>query len=36
MELPAAELPRSLEDLYLELAEPPAAEELEWLAFKQS
>jgi ABC-2 type transport system ATP-binding protein len=29
---PAAELPRSLEDLYLELAEPPASEELEWLA----
>ena len=28
---PAAELPRSLEDLYLELAEPPASEELEWL-----
>jgi ABC-2 type transport system ATP-binding protein len=29
---PAAALPRSLEDLYLDLAEPPAAEELEWLA----
>jgi ABC-2 type transport system ATP-binding protein len=28
----AAELPRSLEDLYLELAEPPVLEELEWLA----
>jgi ABC-2 type transport system ATP-binding protein len=28
---PAAELPRSLEDLYLDLAEPPASEELEWL-----
>jgi ABC-2 type transport system ATP-binding protein len=28
----AAELPRSLEDLYLELAEPPASEELDWLA----
>jgi ABC-2 type transport system ATP-binding protein len=27
----AAELPRALEDLYLELAEPPVAEELEWL-----
>jgi len=31
---PAAELPRSLEDLYLELAEPPASEELEWLGFQ--
>ncbi len=29
---PAAALPRALEDLYLDLAEPPAAEELEWLA----
>lgn len=29
---PAAELPRSLEDLYLELAEPPVSEQLEWLA----
>lgn len=28
---PAADLPRSLEDLYLELAEPPASEELDWL-----
>jgi ABC-2 type transport system ATP-binding protein len=28
---PAAELPRSLEDLYLDLAEPPAPEDLEWL-----
>ncbi len=27
----AAELPRSLEDLYLELAEPPLSEQLEWL-----
>jgi ABC-2 type transport system ATP-binding protein len=27
----AAELPRSLEDLYLELAEPPVSEELGWL-----
>jgi ABC-2 type transport system ATP-binding protein len=33
---PAAELPRSLEDLYLELAEPPASEELEWLEYKPS
>jgi ABC-2 type transport system ATP-binding protein len=32
----AAELPRSLEDLYLELAEPPVLEELEWLASGQS
>jgi len=32
----AAELPRSLEDLYLELAEPPASEDLEWLASGQS
>ena len=32
----AAELPRSLEDLYLELAEPPVSEELEWLASGQS
>ena len=29
---PAAELPRSLEELYLELAEPPASEELSWLS----
>ena len=28
----AAELPRSLEDLYLDLAEPPVSEQLEWLA----
>lgn len=27
----AAELPRSLEELYLDLAEPPASEELNWL-----
>ncbi len=27
----AAELPRALEDLYLELAEPPVSEELGWL-----
>jgi ABC-2 type transport system ATP-binding protein len=33
---PAAELPRALEDLYLELAEPPASEELEWLAYRPS
>ena len=33
---PAAELPRALEDLYLELAEPPASEQLEWLASGQS
>ncbi len=33
---PAAELPRPLEDLYLELAEPPAPEDLEWLASGQS
>jgi ABC-2 type transport system ATP-binding protein len=32
----AAEMPRSLEDLYLELAEPPVLEELEWLASGQS
>jgi ABC-2 type transport system ATP-binding protein len=32
----AAELPGSLEDLYLELAEPPVSEELEWLASGQS
>ena len=32
----AAELPRSLEDLYLELAEPPLSEQLEWLASAQS
>jgi len=29
----AEELPRSLEDLYLELAEPPISEQLEWLGF---
>jgi ABC-2 type transport system ATP-binding protein len=28
----AVELPRSLEDLYLELAEPPVSEPLDWLA----
>lgn len=33
---PAAGLPGSLEDLYLELAEPPASEQLEWLASGQS
>jgi ABC-2 type transport system ATP-binding protein len=33
---PAAALPRSLEDLYLELAEPPVSEQLEWLASGQS
>jgi ABC-2 type transport system ATP-binding protein len=33
---PAAGLPRPLEDLYLELAEPPASEQLEWLASGQS
>jgi ABC-2 type transport system ATP-binding protein len=33
---PAAELPHALEDLYLELAEPPAAEQLEWLASGRS
>jgi ABC-2 type transport system ATP-binding protein len=33
---PASELPRALEDLYLELAEPPASEQLEWLASAQS
>ena len=33
---PAAELPRSLEDLYLELAEPPTSEQLEWLASERS
>jgi len=32
----AAGLPRPLEDLYLELAEPPASEQLEWLASGQS
>jgi ABC-2 type transport system ATP-binding protein len=32
----AADLPRSLEDLYLELAEPPVSEQLEWLASGQS
>jgi ABC-2 type transport system ATP-binding protein len=32
----AAELPRPLEDLYIELAEPPVMEELEWLGFRQS
>jgi ABC-2 type transport system ATP-binding protein len=33
---PAADLPRALEDLYLELAEPPASEELEWLEYRPS
>ena len=33
---PAAGLARPLEELYLELAEPPASEQLEWLASKQS
>jgi ABC-2 type transport system ATP-binding protein len=33
---PAAELTGSLEELYLELAEPPASEQLEWLASGQS
>ena len=33
---PAADLPGPLEDLYLELAEPPASEQLEWLASGQS
>jgi ABC-2 type transport system ATP-binding protein len=33
---PAADLPRSLEDLYLELAEPPSSEQLEWLGSGQS
>jgi ABC-2 type transport system ATP-binding protein len=32
----AAELPGSLEELYLELAEPPVPEQLEWLASGQS
>jgi ABC-2 type transport system ATP-binding protein len=32
----AAELPGSLEELYLELAEPPVPEQLEWLASAQS
>ncbi len=32
----AAELPRSLEELYLDLAEPPVSEKLEWLASGQS
>jgi len=32
----AAELPRSLEELYLDLAEPPVSEELEWLASGRS
>jgi ABC-2 type transport system ATP-binding protein len=32
----AAELPRPLEDLYLELAEPPVSEQLEWLASGRS
>ena len=32
---PAAGLSRPLEELYLELAEPPASEELEWLASGQ-
>ncbi len=33
---PAAELPGSLEELYLELAEPPVSEQLEWLASGRS
>ena len=33
---PAAGLPRPLEELYLELAEPPVSEQLEWLASDQS
>jgi ABC-2 type transport system ATP-binding protein len=32
----AAELPRSLEELYLELAEPPLSDPLEWLVSGQS
>ncbi len=32
----AAELPRPLEDLYLELAEPPVSEQLEWLTSGRS
>jgi ABC-2 type transport system ATP-binding protein len=32
----AAELPGSLEELYLELAESPISEQLEWLASGQS
>ena len=32
----AAKLPRPLEDLYLELAEPPVSEQLEWLASGRS
>lgn len=32
----AEELPRSLEELYLELAESPMTEELEWLGFERS
>jgi len=31
----AEELPRSLEELYLELAESPMTEELEWLGFER-
>lgn len=33
---PAGELPRSLEELYLELAESPVTEELEWLGSERS
>jgi ABC-2 type transport system ATP-binding protein len=32
---PAGQLPRPLEELYLELAEPPASERLEWLGSGQ-
>jgi hypothetical protein len=32
----AAELPGSLEELYLELAESPISEQFEWLASGQS
>jgi len=32
----AEELPRSLEELYLEMAESPMTEELEWLGFERS
>jgi ABC-type multidrug transport system, ATPase component len=32
----AAELPRSLEDLYFELAEDPMTEELDWLGPRRS
>jgi ABC-2 type transport system ATP-binding protein len=33
---PAGELPRSLEDLYFELAEEPVTEELDWLGTRRS